>query len=57
MQVFTTIYLAEKLPVPIDHAETDAVDRSELIELESSARECIVTLESRKWFDADDVRY
>ena len=57
MQVFTTIYLAEKLPVPIDHAETDAVDRSELIELESSTRECIVTLESRKWFDADDVRY
>jgi len=57
MQVFTTIYLAEELPATIDRAETDAVHQSELIELESCARECIVTLESRKWFEEDDARY
>ena len=59
MQVFTTIYLAEKLPANIDRdrAETDAAHQSELIELESCARECIVTPESRKWFEEDDARY
>ena len=57
MQVFTTIYLAEKLPANIDRSDTGGVDRSELIELESSPRECIVTLESRNWFEDDHADY
>ena len=55
MQVFTTIYLAEKLPANIERVKTDASDRSDLIELENSPRECIVTLESRNWFEDDGM--
>ena len=55
MQVFTTIFVAEKLEVNIERVgEHSATDWSDLIELENSARECIVTLESRNWFLEDD---
>jgi hypothetical protein len=54
MQVFTTIFLAEKLLANIEPAdELDATDASGLIELENSPRECIVTLESHNWFEDD----
>jgi hypothetical protein len=54
MQVFTTIFVAEKLPANIERvAEIDATDWSDLIDFENSVRECIVTLESRNWFEDD----
>jgi hypothetical protein len=55
MQVFTTIFVAERLPANIERVgEPNATDWSGLIELENSARERIVTLESRNWFFEDD---
>ena len=55
MQVFTTVFVAEKLPASIERVEEpNATDWSGLIESENSARECIVTLESRNWFLEDD---
>jgi hypothetical protein len=54
MQVFTTIFVAEMLPANTERVgETDAADWPGLIELENSVRECIVTLESRNWFEDD----
>ena len=54
MQIFTTIFVAEKLPANMERVgESDATDWFGLIELENSARECIVTLESRNWFEDD----
>ena len=53
MQVYTTIYLAQKNAASLDCIEACAPDRPEMVEFEDSPRECIVTLECRNWFVDD----
>jgi hypothetical protein len=54
MQVFTTIFLADKLSPNMDRSEEiKSSDRSGLVECEEPIRDCIVTLETRAWLEGD----
>lgn len=54
MQVFTTIYLAEKVPADSEVVEESPWQDRQPWAVEQTLRQCIAMHENRNWFEEDD---